>query len=120
MNEHEACQLASPKMRAAARAADAVVMAVIQSGMMLVTFFAAVATQDPIRFVGYGPTSSSDENAIGFVSTAVVLMVVASIPAACYEVVATLWRGQTFGKRGGGPSGPVGRSGSYSERSAVP
>ena len=92
MNHRETHQLASPKSRAAARAIDAVVTAALALVMAFVAgcsaLFLSWNSQDYL-----GDDTTGDFNA-----WMIALSLLGLIPVACYEIVSTARRGQTFGK----------------------
>ena len=90
MNEHEARQLASPKRRAAARAVDALVTAVLASLLM-------VASGCTALLIGVSSEDGFDQ-AGDITGLFILFSLLALIPLARYEVAYTARRGQTFGK----------------------
>ena len=91
MNEHGTRQRAGLWRRAAARAIDALVMAVLA---LLIFTVASV-----VSWVIARPGFWTDENVGEFWIVFLLVLVVGSIPVTRYEVAATARRGQTFGKR---------------------
>lgn len=91
MNEPSAVEPADLWQRAAARAIDALVMAILGSLMTLVAALVSVLIAQPDLF--------SDENWEDFFLLFLLLTIAASIPVARYEVASTARRGQTLGKR---------------------
>ena len=91
MNEHGTRQRAGLWRRAAARAIDALVMAVLA---LLILTVASV-----VSWVIAGPVFWTDENVEEYWIVFLLVLVVGSIPVTRYEVAATARRGQTFGKR---------------------
>ena len=91
MNQHAGYERAGLWRRAAARAIDALVMAVAESVMVVVVVLAAAFITRLDIF--------SDERWRDFLLVFVLLMLLASIPVVRYEVASTARRGQTFGKR---------------------
>ena len=91
MSEHGGLQIADPKRRAAARAIDAVVTIMLAFVAVMVAGFAAGFVS--LSVDGFG----SDSDTI--IVWLILLLPLALVPVARYEVAATARRGQTFGKR---------------------
>ena len=90
VSEHGEWQLAGPKRRAAARAVDAVVTVVLAFVAVMVSGITAGFVS--LSVDGFG----SDSDTI--VAWFILLLPLALVPVARYEVAATARRGQTFGK----------------------
>ena len=94
MTEHRAHQLAPLRRRAAAQVADAMIMAsILFVAALAVGYISAIATQPGTR------SGLGDWGLREFLVLWVLLLVPASIPTACYEIVSTARRGGSFGKR---------------------
>ena len=92
VSEHGGLQLAGAKRRAAARAIDAAVTAVLAFVAVMVAGFAAAL----VSLSMHGFSGGDDETLYGWL---ILFSLLALVPVARYEVAATARRGQTFGKR---------------------